>query len=482
MSINIEDNLEEEENDINDEIQKLNESENSEENIDENKNYIKIVFLKNIKTNILIIIIFILFFISEFFFRKPLFDYSKSFEKDWQENSSNSTISFFKIITKVGGEYLMAVPIAFVLCFFQIIKSSFFIAGLIFVLHFHSLMKIWYGNKRPYWEDESLFKGICDGGFGNPSGHSISSVYLYTTLFFYLIETRILEKRIIIKIFLFIFFSTFVILVILSRLILGIHSINQVIYGSALGLFTSLLVVKILKLHKMPIFFYKRLFKEKIVIFCISSILLILEILSILSSISFNTNFDYDKYDKILKNLCKELPKYRKFNMDGLFGAFVVLALLGMYLGQVVFWYLIDNFYKKSKTITKNKKKDGIKNSDDINDIVKDDYDERHNNNILDDMIIHWNENRSFINCSIIKILKIMGIIIICCTPISLFVLISREANMIVIFIFKFGIPFFFSLFLIFSIGFYYIIKIICGEKEDLLTRIKDNIILDNIV
>ena len=479
MSINIDDN-QEEDNDINDEIQKLNESNNSEENSDEDKNYIKIVFLKDIKINVIIILVFILFFISEFFFRKPLFDFSKSFEKDWQKISSSSTISFFKIITKVGGEYLMGAPIAFVLCFFQIIKSSFFIAGLIFVLHFHSLMKIWYGNKRPYWEDITLFKGICDGGFGNPSGHSISSVYLYSTLYVYLIETKILEKKFIIKCLLFIFFATFVILVILSRLILGIHSINQVIYGFALGLFTSLLVVKILKLHKMPILFYKRLFKEKIIIFCISGILLILEILSILSSISFNANFDYDHYDKILKILCQELPKYRKFNMDGLFGAFVVMALLGMYLGQVIFWYLIDNFYKKKKT--KIQKMDSIKSSDYINDIENDDYDDKINNKILDDRIIHWNENRSFNNCSTNKILQIIVIIIICCSPLYLFIFISKDANMIVIFIFKFGIPFFLSLFLIFSIGFYYIIKIICGEKEDLLIKANENIIDNNIV
>ena len=481
MSINIEDNQEEDKYN-NDEIQKLNDSENSKENLDENKNYIKIVFLKNMKINILLIIIFIFLFILEFFFRKPLFDFSKSFEKKWQEKSSNSTISFFKIITKVGGEYLMGAPIAFVLCFFQIIKSSFFIAGLIFVLHFHSLMKIWYGNKRPFWEDVTLFKGICDGGFGNPSGHSISSVYLYTTLFVYLIQTKMIEKKIIIKILLFIFFSTFVLLVILSRLILGIHSINQVIYGAVLGLFTSLLVVQILKLHKMPILFYKRLFKEKIVVFCISSILLILEILSILSSISFNINFDYDYYDKILEQLCEELPKYRKFNLDGLFGAFVVLALLGMYLGQVVFWYLIDNFYKKNNNKATIQKMDSIKSSEEVNDIEKDDYDEKKNNKRLDELIIHWNENRSFINCSIIKILKIFSILMICCCPLALFILVSREANIIVIFIFKFGIPFFFSLFLIFSLGFYYIIKIICGEKEDLLLRINENIIDTNII
>ena len=467
MSINIP-NTFDEESDIN--IQTLNASNYSELNTIENEIYLKTVFLKNININLIIITLFAFFFILEFFIRQPLFDYSLIFEEKWQKSCSNSTIFFFQIITKVGGEYLMAAPVAGVLCFFPMIKSSFFIAGLIFVLHFHSLMKIWYGNVRPYWEKESLFKQICDGGFGNPSGHSISSVYLYLTLFIYIRETKKLEKKYLLQIILFLMFLTFIILIILSRLILGIHSINQVIYGSVLGLFTTLIVVYIFQLHKMPIVFYKRLFKEKILIICISGILTILELFSILSSNFFNSHFDKKKYEEKLSRLCKNLPKYRKFNLDGLFGAFVILALLGMYLGQVVFWYLIDNFYKKNNNNRSDIIEYSLNNVDKTNSFEYDDIDE--NTNIkIDKLINNWNKNRTFINCSINKIFKITFILIICCSPVILFITVSRDANISLIFIFKFGIPFFSILFFIFSFGFYYIIKICLGEKEELLRR-----------
>ena len=451
-------------------MQKIDTSEFSELNENENKSYIKNVFIKNIKINILIIILFILFFIVEFFIRQPLFDYSITFEKEWQNSASNTTIAFFKIITKVGGEYLMAAPVTYALCFFSLIKSSFFISGLIFVLHFHSLMKIWYGNIRPFWQDETLYKDICDGGFGNPSGHSISSVYLYLTLFFYIREEKCLNKKYIFQIIIFFIFITFAILIILSRLILGIHSINQVIYGSVLGLFTSLIIVYMLKLHKMPIGFYKRLFKEKILIFCICGILTILELFSILSSLSFNLNFDKDKYDSTLSRLCKELPIYRKFNLDGLFGAFVILALLGMYLGQVIFWYLIDNYYKKSNN--RSEKIEYISNSaEKVDNIENEDFDENNNNELIDQLVNNWNENRTFTSCSLGKAVKVILILIICCSPVILFVTISKKADIFLIFIFKFGIPFFSILFFVFSFGFYYIIKVLCGEKEDLLKR-----------
>ena len=472
MSINNHKKEEEDNEEENLRLEKFTSSELSEENPDKDNNYIKDVFIENFRINILILALVFIFFVSEFLFRKPLFEYSKKFEKNWQKSASEGTIIFFKIITKVCGEYLMGAPIGFVLCFFPMVKSSFYIAGLIFDLHFHSLMKIWYGNSRPYWEDPELFKGICDGGFGNPSGHSISSVYLYSALYIYLIESKMLENKNIIKIILLLLFLTYALLIVLSRLILGIHSINQILYGSVLGMFTTLLICQIFKLHKMPISFYKKLFKEKLYIYCISSILILLALLSIISCTAFNKDFDYEHNNQNLPEKCRNLPEYRKYNNDGLFGAFVVFALLGMYLGQVIFWYLIDNRYKKEIKI--NKKIESLKSSDTINDISKDDYDEKKNDILIDKLINNWNENRTYININMTKWLKLTMFLFICCIPLILFLFISKKANIVVIFIFKIAIPFFSTLFLIYSLGFYYIIKILCGEKDELLNKVDE--------
>ena len=458
--------IEDEENNESFKIGKINTSE-FQDLKEESKTYLKDTFLKNIKTNIILIILSICFFISEFYFRQPLFNYSIIFEKNWQESSPESTIIFFKIITKVGGEYLMAVPVAIVICFFPLVKSSFYISGLIFCLHFHSLMKIWYGNKRPFWEDTSLYKKICDAGFGNPSGHSVSSVYLYLTLFSYLRETKALEKKYIVQIILFLFFITYIILIILSRLILGIHSINQVIYGAGLGLLLYCLIIHMFQLHKMPIRLYKTFFQKKFLIFCITCILIILGLLSILSCLTFNTDFDYKKYIDIINNTCGEkYPQYRKFNLDGLFGSFVILSLLGMYLGQVYFWHYIDKTYKKMQSTNSSSTINY-----DINDLGDDSEDEKKNNELIDELINNWNENRTYAFCSHRKLFKIFFILMICCFPLILFIIIPRNANIIIIFIFKFGIPFFLALFFIYSFGFYNIIEITLGTKDHLLKR-----------
>ena len=68
----------------------------------------------------------------------------------------------------------------------------------------------------------------------------------------------------------------------------------------------------------MPIGFYKRLYKEKIIIFCTSCMMIILALLSVLCCLTFNEKFDYEHYDKILLENCKDIAEYRKFNNDGL--------------------------------------------------------------------------------------------------------------------------------------------------------------------
>ena len=434
-------------------------------NSEEKNDYLKYIFFKNLYTNLIITFFTIVVLVSEIFYRDALFKYSISFEKDWQDNSSESTKIFFKIITKVGGEYLMGLPVVLVVCYGSLIKSSVFIAGLIFCLHFHSMMKIWYGSSRPFWEDINLYQGICDGGFGNPSGHSITSAYLYLTLFMYIKDAQYLKGKTIAKAIIFLLFLTYIILIILSRLILGIHAINQVIYGSILGAIVMIFSVQVLKLHQMPVVFFKRLFKEKLIIFCVSSILILLAITSVLSVMIFNNDFDYKKYEEILSQTCGDsLPKYRKFNYDGLFGSFTVLALLGMYLGQIVFWYLIDNRYKKY-----NSNIDFTKTENDKVSFSNDTSRDEENNELLDNLINNWNKNRRILFKSYWNVLKIIIILTLCMSPTLLFILVPNDADMSIIFIYKFGIPFFAVLFFIFSFGFYYFIIISCGTKEELL-------------
>ena len=420
-----------------------------------NDNYFKNAFFSNFKLNIIIIIISIILFIIEFFYRDPLFQYSLDFEKNWQENATKETITTFKIFTKIGGEYLMAVPVIIVLWFFTLIKSYVYLMGFIFCLQFHSMMKIWYGNKRPFWHIESLYKGICDGGFGNPSGHSISTTFLYLSLFIYYKQTKFLKDKLIVVIIILVFCLFWTVMILLSRLILGMHSVNQVIYGTSLGLIFCVLIFIVFKIHQIPVANYKRFFLVK-------------------------------KYDDLLDRVCeKKVAKYRRFNLDGLFGSITVLAMLGMYLGQIVFWYLIENKYKYNvmnsinnikpiQDMNINEIKFSNDNKNNMNDINSN-KNEILNDDSIDDLINHWNKNRIYICANFKNVLKVILTIIICAIPGILFVAIPSDSNVVVIFIFKIGIPMFTVPFLLYSFGFYYIIKVSCGSKELLMKRLEEN-------
>ena len=451
-----------------------------------NNNYFKKTFLKNLKLNIIIISISVLLFIIEFFYRSPLFKYSLDFEKNWQEKASKATIKMFKFFTKIGGEYLMAVPVIIVLWFFTLIKSFVYLMGFIFCLQFHSMMKIWYGSKRPFWHDESLYKGICDGGFGNPSGHSISTSFLYLSLFIYYQQSKTLKDKFIIVIIILVFFLFWTIMIILSRLILGMHSVNQVIYGSSLGLIFFALIFIVFKIHQIPVADYKRFFLVKKYIYIILAIFCFFIILTFINIPIFNTGFDKDKYDALLDRVCeKKVAKYRRFNLDGLFGSITVLAMLGMYLGQVVFWYLIENKYKYNEINSINNIKpiqdmniNEIKFSADNKNSINDINNNKTvvlNDDSIDDLINHWNKNRIYICDNFMNVLKVILAIIICAIPGILFIAIPSDSNMVVIFIFKIGIPMFTVPFLLYSVGFYYIIKVSCGSRELLMKRLEEH-------
>ena len=452
-----------------------------------NDNYFKNAFFSNFKLNIIIIIISIILFIIEFFYRDPLFQYSLDFEKNWQENATKETITTFKIFTKIGGEYLMAVPVIIVLWFFTLIKSYVYLMGFIFCLQFHSMMKIWYGNKRPFWQDPSLYKGICDGGFGNPSGHSITTSFLYLSLFFYYTQAKVTRDKYKILIIILLFCLFWIVMILLSRIILGMHSVNQIIYGTSLGLIISSFIFIVFKIHQLPVSIYKKFFREKKYKYIILSILCVFIIITISNVFIFNKEFDYDKYNDILDKLCeKKVPKYRRFNLDGLFGSITILALLGMYLGQIVFWYLIENKYKFNEVNYMNNIKqiqemniNDIKFSNDIknskNEIINKNKIETDNlsQDSFDDLINHWNTNRIYI-CDFKNILKLIAVLIICLLPAILFIAIKNDSDIIIIFIFKLGIPMLLVPFLIYSFGFYFLIKISCGPKETLLKRLQE--------
>ena len=95
------------------------------------------------------------------------------------------------------------------------------------------------------------------------------------------------------------------------------------------------------------------------------------------------------------------------------------------------------------------------------------------NDNSIDDLLNHWNKNRILLRKSFKNILKIFLIIVLCIIPGVLFLVIPNNSNIVLIFLFKLGMPFFLVPFLFFSYSMYYIIKISCGTINILKERLE---------
>ena len=409
-------------------------------------NYLLKSFNENKYTNILFLLLLPIIIISELFYNNYLFLYSLNFELYLQRYFSDNFMIFFRFITKAGCEYFIFIALIIILLNFSLIKTITFFFGLVICIYIQSLMKMIYGNSRPFLENQKLFKGICDGGFGNPSGHALVSCYAYLMLKNYIINHKYFNDRQILKVLVTLIFWLMILLVILSRIILGLHSINQMIYGSLLGIWIFYTIIHIFKLDKISMITYRKIYSNiKYIIFIF---LIFLFSILIPLIIFFNNNLNYLELNSKLNKSCPRTKKFRRFNYDGLFGCVIIISLIGSYFGQILFWSLTDKYYKK--------------NLDKLNN----DY------YLIDELINNWNKNKSFLLEKKSNILIIIKSIFTCISPSLIYFLISSEnKSLTIIFLFKFSIPLFLFSFFVCGISSYWFITLFCGNKENLINN-----------
>jgi len=414
-------------------------------NEDLDTNYLFKTFLENKSKNIFILILIPIIIITELFYRNLLFSLSLKLELNLHKYFSSNLLFFFKIITKAGCEYFIVISLIMTFFYFSLIQTFIYFFGIALCIYIQSLMKMIYGNTRPFLEYQELFKGVCDGGFGNPSGHALVSFYSYLLLLYYIKNHKYFNEKKTLKILLNLLFWIMMFLVIISRFILGLHSINQIVYGSFLGLIIYFIIIHVFKLDKISMITYRKIYhKNKYIIF-ISLFFILSTFMPLVFASNLNQKNSIDLNDK-LNYHCEKVKIYRRFNYDGLFGCIIIFSIMGLYIGQYLFWIILDKYYK-------------------INiDKINNDY------YLIDELINNWNKY----NCILFKekgnILKLIITIIIIISPIIIFFIIGIDNNTLIrILLFKFAIPLFLISFLLFGIGFYWFVILYFGDKNDLL-------------
>lgn len=98
-------------------------------------------------------------------------------------------------------------------------------------LYFMVLLKQTFQEPRPFWYSPTIdiLEWFCPTDFGNPSGHSFAFFAIYEPLISDFWGTG--KNRILIWIWFVVG-----ILMVISRMYLGAHSLDQVVYGSVIGL------------------------------------------------------------------------------------------------------------------------------------------------------------------------------------------------------------------------------------------------------
>ena len=89
--------------------------------------------------------------------------------------------------------------------------------------------KLIYKNPRPFFHEHWVKVYDCETGYGNPSGHSIVAVSIYLTLWKVLRKKNPFFEKYKKSFFMLLFF--FICCILLSRLALGAHSLNQILLG-----------------------------------------------------------------------------------------------------------------------------------------------------------------------------------------------------------------------------------------------------------
>ena len=418
---------------------------NPEEN--QENNYIITTFTKNKFRNIFILIILPLIIItSEKYYRNKLYTFSLELGTKLQKYYSNIFIIFMKFITEFACGYCCLIFFVIIFSLFSLIQSFIFLIGIIFCVYIQSLMKILYGNARPFWDNHNLFKGSCDGGFGNPSGHCLVTAFIYLSLFHYLIKLKYINENKLLKILFGILFSKISILVFISRFILGLHSLNQIIFGALIGTWLFLFIFVLFKFDNITIISYRTLFQNKKYIFIITIFLLFLLLIPFYFSHKFNRKHLYPNLNEKLNYNCEKVKPYKRFNNEGIYGCLIIFLLMGLYYGQILFWIIFDKYYKNNLNKTSN------------------DY------YLIDELLNKWNKNKCFIFDKKENIYIFMRTLFICVSPLIIFFLINTN-NILMILIFKLGLPLFLISFLFFSFGLYWLVLIYLGNKEKILNN-----------
>ena len=305
-----------------------------------------------------LIMYYIVIFGTEILYREKLYKTSVKYERKIKQSGFLHYFYFFWSYIFIYGMMVVATIIVMVLYPYNVfICYASIEISLIFIMCF---LKSIYSNERPYWDiyndklknnDESTKPTECDGGFGNPSGHSLMSTS-FLNLWYLFINSLFLKKfqkkwRILIAISSLILVIVCILSVTFSRIHRQIHSFNQIIFGTLIGIGIFFLFCFILEFNEIQSKdFFNILNKYKYILI---PIFLILFAISVTFGYIFH-NKNEDEYTPVLQKFCK-FRKEQIFGKNTAFHSGLIFIIIGGYIGILFLIYNINNKYYNNEAM-----------------------------------------------------------------------------------------------------------------------------------
>lgn len=384
----------------------------------------------------LAIIYFVLCISMEQVYRESLFDESIDIQEDIRDDYDKESAFYdcWKFFTNFGEAKITFLIFAIIFLFFPISSSFLTLQVLIYTIYVTNFLKIIYRNGRPYWKSDKL-DIVCNAGYGNPSGHTMTSTAYYLSLSHIVTNFEFFRKSLcgrILRVIIFCLLCILGALVIISRVLLSAHGINQVLFAFTLGLFIYFVCIYILSYHTYePNDFIIYITSCLVVtIYMIFHIALLIALIIVYFSLDENEKIEYNVYNNIFNGVkCKIKKKYLMLKHDGFFQALAITALLGAHLGILVLVCLLKK-----------------------------------NNYVINGYITDFNQS------SIKRWLIRLPILIVSGIFILLYYLVSGNSALSVVFIFKSAVSFFLTTLGIYFIGIF--ISITCNLANENITKI----------